>query len=79
MKNPKRGPFDLSIDLEQIPGYKARFMTMDRVAPQINLELESVSTKPAQDQFTNLREKLQSGQDQRSLPSVILRRKGVRV
>lgn len=80
MKNPKKGPFDLSIDLDKIPSYKGRFMSMDRVSGQcIDLKIESVSTKPAQDAEKDLRAKFGTGTDQRSLPSIILRRKGLRV
>lgn len=79
MKNAKKGPFELSIDLEQIPSYRARFGSVDKTGGQINLKLEGESTAYAQDQSKNLREKLCSGQNQFSLPSVILRRKGLKV
>lgn len=80
IRNPKKGPFELSVDLEKIPSFKSRFMSLDRMTGQcVNTELESVSTKPAQDQEKDLRAKLGTGTDPRSLPSIILRRKGLRV
>lgn len=78
--NPKKGPFDLSIDLNKIPSYRTRFASMDNLAGgKIDLKTEACDIKPALDAEPNLREKLRSGQDIRSNPSVILRRKGVRV
>lgn len=79
MKNPKKGPFDLSVDLEKIPGYSSRFLSLDAASgPQI-----SMTGKPPCEQVrekdSELRARLATGADQRSLPSVILRRKGVRV
>lgn len=79
MKNTKKGPFDISIDLEQIPGFKARFGSVDPRGGVIKFEQESVSTEAARDTSKDLRAKLGSGQNRFTLPSVILRRKGVRV
>ena len=76
--NPKKGPFDLSIDLDKIPGYASRFKTMDSLGGIIDMQKpEPVDTNLANDPL--LKEKLRSGQDVRSNPSVILRRRGVRV
>lgn len=77
--NPKKGPFDLSVDLDKIPGYKSRFNTLDSLGNIIKPESERVSITPAVDQHKNLRQKFNSGQDPHTLPSTILRRKGVRV
>jgi len=76
--NPKKGPFDLSIDLNKIPSYESRFKSMDSLGGGINMtHPEPVDTSLAHDPL--LKEKLKSGQDVRSNPSVILRRRGVRV
>lgn len=78
--NPKKGPFDLSVDLNKIPSYKSRFATMDGLTGgPINITGEKCDLSQAQDAASDLREKLKSGQDIRSTPSVILRRRGVRV
>ena len=45
----------------------------------IDIDHQSTNLKEALDAAPSLREKLQSGQDIRSTPSVILRRKGIRV
>ena len=45
----------------------------------INIEQEGCDLSKAVDAAPNLREKLNSGQDIRSNPSVILRRRGIRV
>ncbi len=79
MKNPKKGPFDLSVDLDQIPGFRARFGRVGPHAEIIDLKQEYVSTLPAQDAEKDLRAKFGSGQNQFTLPSVILRRNGKRV
>lgn len=79
MKNPKKGPFDLSVDLEKIPSYRTRFQSMDAMAGGLKLKQEPVSTEAARDQHKNLREKLGTMTDRHTLPSVILRRKGIRV
>lgn len=76
MKNPKKGPFDASIDLEQIPGYKARFNTAGNIGATINTQLKSPDISEAADHDKNLRAKFKSGTDIRSLPSIILRKKG---
>lgn len=78
-RNPKQGPFDLSIDLTQIPSFKARFGRVDPNGDKINLEMKTVSTKVAQDAEKDLRAKFGTGTDPRSLPSIILRRQGKRV
>jgi len=78
--NPKKGPFDLSVDLNKIPSYRTRFASMDNLTGgTINITGEKCDLSQAQDAAPDLREKLRSGQDIRSTPSVILRRKGVRV
>ena len=77
--NAKKGPFQLSIDLTQIPSFKTRFMSLDRVAGGINLKQEYVSTKPARDADKNLREKFGSGHNPFTVPSTILRKKGLGV
>jgi len=78
MKNPKRGPFDLSIDLEKIPSYRSRFTSLNGVVPQANLKMKQESTAPARDADKNLREKFCTGTNPYSLPSIILRKKGVK-
>ena len=76
--NPKKGPFDLNIDLDKIPSYATRFKSMDSMGSCINMEPMPVSdTSLASD--PNLKAKIKSGQDVRSNPSVILRRQGKRV
>ena len=77
MKNPRKGPFDLNIDLEQIPSYQTRFKSLDSMGSSISMAKPKQVIKETPD--LNLREKIGSGQDPRSLPSVILRRKGIRV
>ena len=79
MKQAKKGPFDASIDLTQIPGYAARFNTAGNIGQQVNIKLESCDLSDAADATKNLRAKFRSGTDVRSLPSVILRRKGQKV
>lgn len=79
-KNPKKGPFDLSVDLTQIPSFRSRFTSMDHLTGgPIKTSFEKVDLSQAVDAEKDLRAKLASGQDIRSTPSVILRRKGVRV
>lgn len=76
--NPKKGPFDLSINLNQIPSYGSRFIPNTQSGEQINIiHDEEMDIKNASD--SKLVDKLKSGQDVRSNPSVILRRNGVRV
>jgi len=80
MKNPKKGPFDLSVDLTKIPSYRGRFNSMDSLTGgPIETKFDRVDLKQACDAEKDLRAKLGSGQDIRSTPSIILRRKGVRV
>lgn len=80
MRNPKKGPFDLSVDLEKIPSFKTRFASMDNLTGgAINIDHQATNLSEAVDAAPSLREKLKSGQDIRSTPSVILRRKGIRV
>lgn len=79
MKNPKKGPFDLSVDLDKIPGYRNRFLSMDRLGNIVNQECDKVDLSQAKDAEKNLREKFVTGTDPRSLPSIILRRNGRRV
>lgn len=80
MKNPKKGPFDLSVNLETIPSYRSRFMSMDAVSgPQIKMSNTPSSNEQVREKDSELKARLASGTDPRSLPSVILRRKGVRV
>lgn len=80
MKNPKKGPFDLSVDLDMIPGYRSRFLSMDVASgPQIKMSDSGPSTEQIREKDSELKSRLGSGTDTRSLPSVILRRKGVRV
>lgn len=77
--NPKKGPFDLSVDLDKIPSYKTRFNSMDSLTGgAIDMKVSRTDPGEACDP-ENLREKLRTGTDQRSLPSIILRRKGIRV
>jgi len=79
MKNPKKGPFDLSVNLENIPSYRSRFLSMDAVSgPQIKMTGNPPSEQ-VREKDSELKARLASGTDTRSLPSVILRRKGVRV
>lgn len=80
MKNPKKGPFDLSVDLHKIPSYQTRFNSMDRLTGgPIDIKMDPVDRAQAADAEKNLRAKLNSGTDIRSTPSIILRRKGIRV
>lgn len=79
-KNPKKGPFDLSVDLCKIPSYRTRFSSMDSLTGgPINIEFDPVDKSQATDAEKNLRAKLGSHTDIRSTPSIILRRKGIRV
>lgn len=79
MKNPKKGPFDLSVDLDKIPSFGSRFASMDGLTGRpVKMEMEETDVTPALDAHS-LRAKLGSNQDIRSTPSIILRRKGVRV
>lgn len=77
--NPKKGPFQASIDLNQIPGYRSRFASLDSlIGPaKINMQpFEPTDLSIAVD-AENLREKLGSHQDIRSNPGIILRRRGM--
>lgn len=76
MKRPK-SMFGLTVDLRQIPGYRARFGSVDKFGNIIDIKMDSVDIKPALDAEPNLAAKLQSGQDIRSNPGIILRRKGI--
>lgn len=79
-RNPKKGPFDLSVDLTQIPSFKSRFASMDSLTGgKINMPFEQVDLSQAQDADKNLRKKLASNTDIRSTPSIILRKKGINV
>ena len=78
MKKAIKQTFDANIDLKELPGYGARFNTAGNVGPQINLELQPTKYYCA-DGEKDLRKKLQSGTDPRSLPSIILRRNGKKV
>lgn len=74
----RKGPFDSNIDLKQIPSYQTRFMSMDKLGSQINMQApEPTDLAEAMDK-ENLREKLGSHQDIRSNPGIILRRWGMK-
>lgn len=76
--NPKKGPFDLNIDLTQIPSFKTRFSSLDRFGKATKMERpEHVDHAIVAD--PDLKQKIGSMQDPRSNPSVILRRNGIRV
>lgn len=76
----KKGLYQSTISLNQIPSYQTRFLSMDKLGSVgIPLTMEKSDADLAADAEKDLRVKFASGQDQRSLPSVILRRKGVKV
>lgn len=78
MKNQRKGPLSSSIDLMQIPGYRARFNKIDQTNTGLNMTpLEKPDVSEAKDEFP-LRDKLGSHQDIRSNPGVILRRYGMK-
>lgn len=81
--NPKQGPFDSSYDLNKIPSYQSRFASMDSLVGE-KIDMQNCNEKEREgfyktDEHEKLRAKLGSGQDIRTNPSIILRRKGVRV
>lgn len=78
-RNPKKGPFDLSVDLMQIPSFRSRFASMDSLTGSPIKMDAPCETNPIANPEPDLRERLRSGTDIRSTPSIILRRKGVRV
>lgn len=62
--NPKKGPFDLSIDLTKIPSFRGRFASMDNLTGgTIDMTTQKCDLDQARDAEPNLREKLRSGQD----------------
>lgn len=78
MKQAKKGPFNISVDLEQIPSYASRFASMDGLtANPIKLDLAPVDLSIAMDAEKDLGKKLGSRQDIRSNPGIILRRYGL--
>lgn len=79
-KNTKKGPYDLSFVASRAPGYKSRFAKIGEVAPQLHsFQPIAKSDIAMSGEPENLREKFRTGSDPRTLPSTILRRKGIRV
>lgn len=78
-RNPKKGPFDLSVDLCRIPSFETRFASMDKLVDALPMSRTTEADLNQATDAENLRQKLRSNQDIRSNPNVILRRKGIRV
>lgn len=62
----------------KMPGYSSRFAKLGDVAPQLHSLSRAMSENDDVGYGENLRKKFVTGTDERTLPGVILRRRGLK-